>query len=330
MIKIALVGFGGMGQVHFANYKKIQGCQVVATVNKSPAGREKALEVGIAYYEDLETLLKNEEIDLVDICTPTYLHKTHVMKALEQGKHVMVEKPMALHIEDVLEMFAYAKEKGKQIYVAQVVQFTKETEVLRRFVESGELGLVLDGYFERVAGMPEWSQGNWLFDRHKSGVIPFDLHIHDLDLIISLFGSPQKYSFTSSGGKEGEMKEQYRFTYDFDDFHLVAEAAWYNVDFPFLARWRIYFERGLLVFDGKNLTLYQKHLDPMVFDLSEEFVVSTGINLPPTGMFYRELSHFMECIKENRPSERVTREQIIGSIEILENIVFTNPEIDEA
>jgi len=322
MVRIGIVGFGGMGQVHYMNYKKIEDCQVVATVNTSEAGKLKAEEYGVAYYEDIRQMVENEDIDVIDICTPTFLHKAHVMESLSFGKHVIVEKPIALHKEDAIEMYRMAKEKNCLIFVAYVLQFTKEIAILHDAVKSEKYGKPLDGYFERISGRPGWSQGGWLFDKEKSGLIPFDLHIHDLDIIVSLFGEPESYDYTSSGGKEKNFKEQYRFTYKFKELNVVAEAAWYNADFPFTARWRVYFENGLIVNDGKNVTLYQKDKEPYVFDTKEEVQVSTGINLPPTGMFYNELSHFISCIKQGEASEKVSQKQVLTAIGILEEITF--------
>lgn len=322
MVRIGIVGFGGMGQVHFMNYKKIKDCQVVATVNNSEPGKHKAEEFGLAYYEDIKKMVENEDIDVIDICTPTFLHKQHVMESLNFGKHVIVEKPIALHKEDAIEMYALAREKNCLLFVAYVLQFTKEIEILHDAVKSGKYGKPLDGFFERISGRPGWSQNGWLFDKEKSGLIPFDLHIHDLDIIVSLFGEPEGYEYTSSGGKERDFKEQYRLTYKFKDLYVVAEAAWYNADFPFTARWRIYFENGLLVNDGKNVILYQKDKEPYVYDTKEEVLVSTGINLPPTGMFYNELSHFISCIEKGNSSEKVSKQQVLTGIGILEEITF--------
>jgi hypothetical protein len=78
---------------------------------------------------------------------------------------------------------------------------------------------------------------------------------------------------------------------------VAAEAAWFNADFPFTARWRVYFEKAVLVNEGGRLVAYQNDVPPFIFDTEDELKIPTGINLPPTGMFYRELSHFIDCIR---------------------------------
>jgi len=163
-------------------------------------------------------------------------------------------------------------------------------------------------------------QNGWLFDREKSGLLPFDLHIHDLDLIVSLFGRPESFSFTSTGGRDKAYREHYRFLYNYPGLSVAAEAAWFNADFPFTARWRVYFENAVVVNDGSQVIAYQFDHPARVFDTHEDLLIPTGINLPPTGMFHRELSHFMDCIARGVPSDRVTRQQVLTVIDLLEEL----------
>jgi predicted dehydrogenase len=320
MIRIGLVGSGGMGTVHYQNYRHIQNCQVVALVGVTPQSRECSVEWGVPLFEDIPAMAKSVEVNVVDVCSPTFLHKEHVLQALSLGMHAITEKPVALHSQDAREMFTLADQQGKLLFVAQVLQFTREVEVLRTLVRSGEYGKPLDAYFERLSARPRWVQNGWLFDKEKSGLLPFDLHIHDLDVIVSLFGSPSSFSFTSDGGKDKPYKEHYRFLYQYPELNVAAEAAWFNADFPFTARWRVYFENAVVVNDGTRVAAYAFDQPVRIFDTQEDLLIPTGINLPPTGMFYRELSHFMECIERGVPSDKVSREQVMTVIGLLEEL----------
>lgn len=320
MIRIGIVGTGGMGLVHYHNYAHIEGCKVVGLVGVSQRSQEVAARLELPLYKDVPSLVRAQQVDVVDVCSPTYLHKTQVMESLSLGAHAITEKPIALHRQDAEAMFDLAERRGKLLFVAQVLQFTKEVEALRGLVESGEYGRPLDAFFERLAARPRWVQDGWLFDKEKSGLLPFDLHIHDLDLIVSLFGKPDSFRFTSSGGKERGYQEHYRFLYDYPEMHVAAEAAWFNANIPFTARWRVYFENALVVNDGARVVAYPADGPERVFGTEDEFKIATGINLPPTGMFYRELSHFLECIKKGVPSPRVSRQQVLESITLLEEM----------
>ena len=242
------------------------------------------------------------------------------MESLRCGKDTIVEKPIALSSTDAREMLDTARSNGCQLYVAQVLQFTKEVEILRRIVKDGTYGKPLDAVFERLSACPQWVQGGWLFDKRKSGLLPFDLHIHDLDIIVSLFGTPDSASFTSCGGADKGYREQYRFQYTFGDLHVCAEAAWFNAPIPWTARWRVYFENGMLINDGQTLTGYQFGKEPEIFDTADAVTVSTGINVPPCGWYYNELSHFLDCARRHEPSPYVSREQLLTVVSLLEKI----------
>jgi predicted dehydrogenase len=320
MIRIAIVGTGGMGMVHYHNYAHIDGCKVAALIGFTDQSKDCARDWGLPLYETIEELAAQEQVDVVDVCSPTFMHKEHVLAALNHGMHAITEKPVALHLQDAIEMFETAKKNQRQLFVGQVLQFTKETEVLRGLIQSGEYGKVLDASFYRLSACPRWIQNGWLFDKERSGLLPFDLHIHDLDLIVSLFGKPQKFSFTSAGGEQKSYKEYYRFNYAYPGLNVSAEAAWFNADFPFTAGWRVYFENAVVTNDAAGMKAYQFDHPVRIFDTEDEPKIPTGINLPPTGMFYHELSHFMECVRENKPSERVSQKQVLTVLELLEEI----------
>ena len=319
-LRILLVGLGGMGNCHLQNWKRIEGAQVVAAVGKGDADKERAAIWELPYYETISDACAAEAVELVDICAPTYLHKPLVLEALSLKKHTITEKPMALNVHDALEMFAAADAAHVQLYVAQVLQFTREVEALRTVLEDGRYGKALDAHFERLSACPKWTKDSWMLEKEKSGLIPYDLHIHDLDVIVSLFGKPDRAEVTSCGGADKAYKEHYRFLYSWKDgLHVSAEAAWFNACIPFTARWRVYFEKGCLIAED-GVYGYSADGVKTVFDTSEAVTVSVGTNLPPNGWFYRELSHLMHCAEEGRPSPLVPREQVIAVLEVVQEL----------
>ena len=319
-IRVALVGTGGMGKVHYANYQYLPEYEVAAVCDSAPASVKLAEEWNLPHFTGISEMLAAVDADLVDICTPTFLHHDMVMESLSHGKNTITEKPIALSLKDAREMLDEAEKQGCQLYVAQVLQFTKEVAALREAVKSGIYGKPLDAYFERLSACPRWAADGWLFDVKKSGLLPYDLHIHDLDVIVSLFGKPESFSFTSCSGPGKNYPEQFRISYNYGDLHVGGEAAWFNADIPWTARWRVYFENGMMINDGTSLKAYQFDHEPVTYDITDEVMVSTGINVPPCGWYYNELKHFAECIRENKPSPYVTREQLLTVMEILEEI----------
>jgi predicted dehydrogenase len=324
MLKIGLVGLGGIGQLHLSTYQHLEDCTVAAVCDLSQAGRERAKAKGIPCYEDLGSLLKAEAVDAVDVCVPSFLHRDCVMEALAQGLPVICEKPLALSGAQVREMYALAEQKGVPLFVGHVVQFQPASRALHAMVKDRRFGRALDVVFLRLSACPKWAAGGWLFDKTKSGLLPFDLHIHDLDLIISLFGKPERCE-VFSGGREGiGYQEYYRFLYRYQGLNVCAEAAWYNGDIPFTASWRVYFEKAVVWCDGNKLIAYKNEGPPEEFDIEEKIKIPTGINLPPTGIFYEELGLFLNRIRAgDKTLDR--RDEIIALIDILEDIVRDSP-----
>lgn len=319
MFKIGVVGVGGMGTVHLSNYAHMDSCKVIALCDTTAAAEEKAKELSVPLYKDITDMLQNENMDIVDICTPTFLHKEHVMKSLNAGKHVICEKPLTLKYADAVEMMDAAEENGVRLFVGQVLQYSPEANILRSLVKSEEYGKVMDASFLRLSACPRWVKNGWLFNKELSGHLPFDLHIHDIDLIVSLFGPPQDFSFTSCGRQGIGYKEHYRFNYKYPDKSIMAEAAWYNAEIPFTATWRVYFENAVVENNGENVIAYQFDNPPRVFDTKEKLLIPTGINIPPTGMFFNELTDFINKIKSgDKGCER--REEVLTVIKILEEI----------
>lgn len=318
MIKIGIVGVGGMGTVHYNNYLHLPDCAVVGLVTGSPSGREKAAAWGVPAFDTIQDLVERTGAQVVDVCTPTYRHKDHVTQALEAGAHVIVEKPCALSRADAQAMYDLAQRKGLHLYVAQVLQFSREVEVLRQLVEEQTYGKPLDALFQRLSARPDWAQGGWLFDREKSGLVPFDLHIHDLDVIASLFGVPEETQCRCCKGADGSFPELYRWEYRCGGVNVAAEAGWLSASIPFTAVWRVYFEWGAVIYDGEHVAAYPYGGEPVVFDTEEKVKIPTGINVPPTGWYLRELGHFLDCVRRDTDSHLVPKERVLAVLELLE------------
>src|SRR5262249_56557112 len=134
-------------------------------------------------------LAQHSKVDAVDICLPTHLHLPVALAALRAGKHVIVEKPMALTGEECDEMLAAARQAGCVLMVAQVVRFWPDYMAASDLFCSGALGGLRSAIFHRKCAAPTWSK--WLHDAAKSGGGVFDLLIHDVDYCHRLFGPPR-------------------------------------------------------------------------------------------------------------------------------------------
>lgn len=320
MLKIGVIGIGGMGNVHINNIGRIDFAKVTALCDISPQAQQKADEIGASLFTDIDQMMAESNLDAVCVCTPTFMHYDHIKKVISHGVNVITEKPLALSSLQAKALFDLASEKSVMIFVAHVIRFWNEYALLRDIIRDERYGKVLDAEFLRLSACPKWVKGGWLFDKEKSGHIPFDLHIHDLDFIVSVFGKPEKYAFTSSGNKNKDYKEHYRFTYIYSDKTVVAQASWYNADIPFKAGFRVYFENAVVEYVGDRMMAYSFDFEPVQLNAGETLKVETGINVPATDAYYNELLHFLECVLDNRPSDMFSQEELMTVIEILEDI----------
>ncbi|MDR2619797.1 MAG: Gfo/Idh/MocA family oxidoreductase [Propionibacteriaceae bacterium] len=319
-LRIALVGLGGMGTVHHTTYQHIAGTKVVAAVGASEADRVKADAWGVPLFPNISALLESTEVDVVDICTPTFLHAEQALSAITGGKHVICEKPAALSGADARAMVAAANQAGVQLYVAHVLQFFPESLVLHDLVASQKYGRVLDAKFQRLSARPEWAQGGWLFDKARSGLVPYDLHIHDLDLIVSLFGVPENATLVKASRPGLSFDELCRFTYDYPELQVVGEAGWLNAAIPFTAGWRVLFENALVQTENGAVVAYPWGQEPERIELMDEPKIPTGINVPPTGTYLKELTHFTTCARAGTSSPIVPLERVVAVLELLEHL----------
>ena len=110
MLKIGIVGCGGISGVHVPGWNKLEDCEIVAICDVRQEMMDKY--PGPRQYLNFDEMLENEELDIVDICLPTYLHAEYSMKAMEKGINVLCEKPVSLNREDVKKVYACAEKNG--------------------------------------------------------------------------------------------------------------------------------------------------------------------------------------------------------------------------
>lgn len=317
---IGIVGLGGMGRVYWRVFERIDGARVTAVVSSSISETEAAKR-GAQAFRSIKELLQGARPELCCVCTPSYLHFEHIYELLEAGVPVISEKPLAMSAAQAETLFALAQKNGVRLYTAQVVRFAFPTKILRALVCGGKYGRVLDASFSRLSAKPIWSAGNWVFDKKVSGFVPYELHLHDLDLIVSLFGLPKEARMIGLGSNEHGYQEHCGFMYKYDGFMVRAEASWFDEDIPFTVEWRVCFERAVAECRGETVTLYARGKAPEVFTPPDRGLAqSTGINVPATDMYHDELVHFLDCAKRGADSDIVVSGEVIEVIRILEDM----------
>ncbi|MBO5857039.1 MAG: Gfo/Idh/MocA family oxidoreductase [Clostridia bacterium] len=190
MLKVAVVGVGGISGAHIPAWEDIKEVELVALCDI----RQERLDQypKKRHYHDFKEMLEKEEIDILDICLPTYLHADYAIMAMEKGINVICEKPISLKEEDVERVYSTSKKNNVKFMIAQVLRFWPEYELLKEIFDTQKYGKLLSGTMTRLGCYPKWSWDGWMMDEKRSGLTPFDLHIHDLDFMVYAFGAPKK------------------------------------------------------------------------------------------------------------------------------------------
>ncbi len=316
MLKVGLVGIGGMGFVHFNAYKNMDDCKIVAVADvRTDMAKEKAADESINIYPSIDEMIANEELDIIDICTPSYLHADISIKALESGANVICEKPMTLNSADAERVIEAAKKSDKKFMIAHVVRFMTPYAYLADEIKKGELGELLRLDMKRISSIPLWSWENWMRDYSKSGGTPMDLTIHDIDYVQSILGQPDEVR-----GRYYKMNDNNDYVLSelvYGNTVVTAEGTWFNCDIPFDASYRAVFSNGWIALkDGK---VYK---NGEVVELEQgETSEDTGINLSGADGYATEIRYFVECVKTNIQPSFVTPESSKASVELIERII---------
>jgi predicted dehydrogenase len=267
MVGIGIVGIGFMGMIHYLAARKVAGARVVALCSRDPkklAGDWTSIQGNFgprgtqmdlsahACYPDVAELLADPNVNLVDLCVPNDEHASLAIRALEAGKNVLVEKPIALTNADAARMVAAARAAGKLLMVAHVLPFFPEFAFAAEAVASKRYGALKAAHLMRVIARPDWSRG--IADADRSGGAAIDLHIHDTHYIGLVCGVPR--AVQSRGVVEEGAVVHLVTQYLFDDPGLTVSAlsgSLSQAGRPFTHGFEFYLEGATLAFASATL-----------------------------------------------------------------------------
>lgn len=314
MLKVGLIGVGGISAAHISAWKSLEDAKLVALCDIREEQMAKYPDVH--HYCNFEDMLENEALDVVDICLPTYLHADYSIKAMERGIHVICEKPISLNAEDVARVYSAAHKNQVKFMVAQVLRFWPEYELLKVIYDSQKYGKLLSASFTRLSSTPKWSWDNWMKDESRSGLVPFDLHIHDLDFIISTFGKPTNMCKHRSKRPE---QDYFHIVYEYDGFFISAQSSWFASQYPFTAGYCAQFEKAVVAYENGSCKIFEDN--GKVIDMESASEEDTGsINLPKSDAYANEIRYFADCVLSNTFPEKVKPEELTAVIELLHKV----------
>jgi predicted dehydrogenase len=331
VVRVGVLGLGFMGATHVAAYQSASRdgfpCRLVAVCDTLPRRREGFLaDVGgnlrgssdpkpafdpaqVRGYADAEELLADASVDLVSICTQTDTHAELAIRALRAGKHVLVEKPVALSLDEVRKVERAARESGRLCMPAMCMRFWPAWNWLRQRIKDESFGPCTALTLTRIGSAPSWSP-EFYADPARSGGALVDLHIHDSDFVRFCFGQP--HSVCSAGGYHGaainHVTTIYRFAGPHAPPYVVAEGAWLAPGTAFRMRFVAGFERATADFElGRDPELVVYHAGDR-----------KTVEVSSLSGYDQEVRHLVQAIAAGETTTVATMEDAIAVTELLD------------
>ncbi|MFM9106553.1 MAG: Gfo/Idh/MocA family protein [Chloroflexota bacterium] len=305
MVRLAVLGAGFMGSTHGKAYAAMPEVEIAAVYAPRPdRGEPLAADLGSRWTDDLAAILGDPKIDAVDICLPTPQHREVTEAALDAGKHVLLEKPIAMTLEDADALVA-REQDGPVLMIAHVLRFWAEYMEIARRAQSGAIGAPRAGLATRRQPFPAWSA---LFSRSDlTGGAVIDMMIHDYDALNWIFGAP--LAVTAHGEVNprsgGIDRVQALIEYPDGATAMVDGGMMMPESYPFSSRIEVLGERGALEYafraGGRSVEMGAgvNALDWFPTEGDPERLTPEG------GDHYAaECAYFIECIREGRRPER--------------------------
>lgn len=240
-------------------------------------------------YRDLDQAIADPDLDAVDLCLPTHFHADIAIAAMRAGKHVLVEKPMALDGPDADRMAAESERTGRILMTAHVLRFFPAYVALREALAAGQFGPLRSAVLRRRCAAPAW--GGWLKKPELSGGGVFDLLIHDVDIALHLFGRP--VSVEASGYQDaarGIDVIHAQFFYANGGTVLVSGGWHHPKTYPFSMEYTVVTDGGTFEYSsaGREPALYRE-------DGTEE-----KLTIVERDGYAAEVAYFVECCQAGR------------------------------
>jgi predicted dehydrogenase len=330
-VKIGIIGIGFMGSTHFHIHKANTNAEVVAIADvdeKKLTGDWSGIigNIGgfdnknvdlsnIKTYKDGLDLIADPNVDMVDICVPTFLHEKYAVAALKAGKHVHLEKPIARNLNEAKNIVETANSSKGFFSVGMCIRFWPEYRHAWELYKSGKIGKLVSATFKRVSpSIAGNAWEDWFMKEELSGGSLLDLQLHDIDEVINFFGKPDKVTGFGSKGfrSDAEGIDHAVIVYDFNDGTLVStEGGWdAAAATPFEMSFQIVCEKA-------TIRLSETGYKVIWEDGTVEEPKPASEKLP-TG-WHVELDYFVNCIINNTaPDKYIGYDDMIAGIELVE------------
>jgi predicted dehydrogenase len=309
---VAIVGLGLVAAEHIKAYMSNPKCEIVALCSRDK-GRAQAIaeQLGLKRcraYDDLDTLLKQDDVSLVSICTPNSLHVEQGIAVAQAGKHLVMEKPIALDIEGARALERAVTEAGIKNVVCFVLHWYPRFVNQVALVKSGAIGQVffadceyLHGHLERYT-----SQWRWIWKKSMAGSTLMQGGIHAVDAMRQFMAAPAvevtAYGHKHTAQYEGDPMAMYEYPptivgiVKFADGALAKLTSTFETSMPYQLNLRLYGTQGTI----QNDRLWSEVISPRQNDWAQFPAVGADSGDPSHHPFSPMVDHIVDCVLGDR------------------------------
>lgn len=276
-MNVVIVGAGVMAAEHCARLAKMDNVKISAIVDCDVIKAENlARSFNTEFLDSVDSLVNiKENIDFSIIAVPNFLHIETIKAVSKYTKNIICEKPVCIKYSDYQALKKFLRENDLNIMVAHVVRVWDSFTAMKKIIKANENSLK-SITIKRRQPNPNWSSGNWLLDRKKSGGIIYDLAIHDIDYIVNMLGLPLKVSSCmDSSATNCTVLLHYK------EFSVTLVSSWcmpraYNEQ-KMETVIEVLCDGMLAVYDDKiskqEITAYTKQTEKITFDDTDAYLV---------------------------------------------------------
>lgn len=301
-IKVAVIGVGAMGKNHARIYSELPHTTLCAIADPNPeTGQRIATQHDTKHYSDYKEMIEKEQPQAVSICAPTSLHHQIGKYCLEQGVHVLMEKPIAMNIEDGQDLINIAEKQNLKLLIGHIERFNPAVTKVKNMIANGELGTITAIIARRVGGFPA---------QIKDADISVDLAIHDIDIVNYLLDQlPREVSINKQKNHIEQRDDSVEFFLKYEVTSAYIQTNWIT---PVkIRKLNITGSEGYLEMDfiSQEIEFYKSNYEKfkdignfsdyiLRFSDPDKITISVAKKEP----LKEELLHFLDCIKKDIPT----------------------------
>lgn len=297
MVKVGVIGAGNMGKNHVRVYSELPQAELIAIADPNIEAKRLAERFGCRYYANYKEMLEKEKIEAVSIATPTTSHYEVAKSCIEDGVHILVEKPLAESVERAEKIVELAARADVILAVGHIERHNPVVKKLKEIVKEGVLGEITSVISKRVGIFPP---------QIKDANVYIDLAVHDIDVFNYLFSSLPERVFSKSGRVLTEDREDQAIIFlDYGNITCITQVNWITpVKIRNLA---ITGNKGYaeLDFINQELEIYESVINKS-YDSFGEFIIKFGsprvrnIEVEKAEPLKLEIIDFLECIEKGK------------------------------